>query len=277
MRFHKLQSIGNDFVLVEAQDLQDIEPSLLARDVCRRHFSIGADGLLVLDHTNFTLKMFNPDGTEDFCDNGLRSAFWYAHTKGYLADAAEIFHLDRMVAMSMDAADNISAQMGTANFSAAAVPHLLGVEWVDLPILLGDVPLELTVLSTGSAHAVTVVDELPDDDTFFRLSPLVENHPLFPERVSLMWVKAEAEDRLRLRIWERGAGETLGCGTGSLAAAFAWMRRQNRGGRIEVINPGGTVWVQADDHMSPATLTGRASVVYSGEIAPTPSLAHSSS
>nr|HMS57030.1 diaminopimelate epimerase [Fimbriimonadaceae bacterium] len=242
MRFVKLHSIGNDFVLVFEDELGHTEPSALAIDLCRRHYSIGADGLLVLGRQSdgLFLRMFNPDGTEDFCGNGLRCATRLALEQGWFHDETVVKHLGREVPVRVLPSGRIQTTLGTASADSKDVP-LARQPVVNETITVGGHHYTATALSTGSTHLVLFVSELPADDEFLSVSHALGNHPWFPERTSVMWTKVEAEDVLRLRIWERGAGETLGCGTGSAAAAAAYLLQQGRGGRITVLNPGGEV------------------------------------
>lgn len=261
--FAKVQSLGNDFVLVHYDDVAGMDLSTLALDLCRRHFSVGADGLLVLgrDGGQLTLRMFNPDGTEDFCGNGLRCAAWYAHENGWIGNETTIHHHGRDVAVRIDAEGHVETTLGTASFAPADIP-LEGRELFEGPLPVGGETLTVSALSTGTAHTVIFVDELPEDERFFHLSPLIEHHPWFAERTSVMWAKIEGPDRIRLRIWERGAGETLGCGTGSAATAAAYLRREGRGGKVTVVNPGGTVTMQMASWDAPIVAIGKAQTVY---------------
>ena len=212
--------------------------------------------------------MFNPDGTEDFCGNGLRCAARFAFDQRMVGATFNILHLDRTVPVTVDGA-LIKTIIGTASYEPKDVPTIIAGELFDETIFAGrdsdwSVVLAGSALSTGSTHVVLPVGSLPDDEGFKAISSRIEVDPRFPQRTSVIWAAREAE-ALKIRIWERGVGETLGCGTGSSAAAVDWMRRRKRGGRIEVKNPGGTVWVSADTWSSPITLEGEATTVFQGE------------
>jgi diaminopimelate epimerase len=128
-------------------------------------------------------------------------------------------------------------------------------------------PLSLfgSVLTTGSTHAIIPTTQLPDDDTFFSISPKIEVDPQFPQRTSVIWRQEVEPMHLKIRIWERGVGETQGCGTGSSAAAIDYLRRANRGGTVIVDNPGGTISISAETWESPITIEGTAETVYAGK------------
>jgi diaminopimelate epimerase len=160
--------------------------------------------------------------------------------------------------------------MGLPRFSPAEIPMLVfGERVVDYPLEVDGETIPLTALSTGTTHTVVLMDELPADERFFRISPLIEEHPLFPERTSVMWTARDPDpgaSRLRLRIWERGAGETLGCGSGACAAALAARLRGWVGDEVLVGSRGGELLV----HWRPGeeiALTGPAEYVFEGRLA----------
>lgn len=272
--FVKVESVGNDFVLIEAADLEaahiapDAYPSLTLR-VAPRRFGIGSDGLLVLDVRTSPLEllMFNPDGTPDFCGNGLRCASRFAVTHRGMHSPFVIRHLGRDVPVEVCGEDGtICTRLGAASFAPAEVPLSAEGELFDAPLEVDGETLIVSALSTGSTHTIVFCDTLPDDDAFFRLGPALEHHPLFPERTSAIWAMPQGDDELRIRIWERGAGETQGCGTGSSAAAVAWLRRQGRGGTVAVHNPGGTLHITLDRWDAPLTVRGMATVLFNGTL-----------
>ena len=156
---------------------------------------------------------------------------------------------------------------GNTDASLVPGPSSFDGELFDAPLEVAGETLIVSALSTGSTHTILFTDTLPDDATFFRLGPALEHHPIFPERTSAIWAMPVGEDELRIRIWERGAGETQGCGTGSSAAAVAWLRRQGRGGTVAVHNPGGTLHISLDRWDAPVTARGLATVLYSGSLA----------
>ena len=275
--FTKMQGVGNDFVVVDGRDESDCDWSALAVEVCDRHTGIGADGLLVLGRTRFAdilMRMYNPDGTPDVCGNGLRCLARYAVERGIVSsDTLRVGTLAgvRAAQVRRDANGRIEAvtvAMGQPRFDPPSIPIRLAIDPVlDYPLELDDgTTLPITALSTGSTHAVTFVSELPDDARFFDVSPQVEHHVLFPERTSLMWcVPNRDESRLAMRIWERGADETWGCGTGACAAAVAAVLHghADAGAPIVVASRGGELiveWRPGDEIL----MTGPAETVYSG-------------
>lgn len=286
--FWKLQSIGNDFPLVHMDDVRtalglirdqetpESETAALARltvAICDRRFGVGGDGLLTLERgdgqgADVVLRMFNPDGTEDFCGNGIRCAAAHAHRLGWVGDTFVLRHRDKDVPIRIGDG-RIKSVIGQADYTPDKVPVLGG------PIFDGTVwsgmdsgaPLSLfgSALTTGSTHVVIPTQALPDDGSFASVSPKIETDPKFPIRTSVIWSQEVAPMHLKLRIWERGVGETMGCGTGSSAAAADYLRRRGKGGTVRVDNPGGTVYVTMSAWNAPIEVEGVAEAVYEGE------------
>lgn len=278
MRFWKLQAIGNDFALLHADEIGGYDGSGLAVVLCERRFGIGADGLLVLGRDgdrDLRLTMFNPDGSEDFCGNGLRCAAWHAKLQGWVEGTFRIEHGGRSVPAAVFADETIEVEIGMASSAPSDVPIDRTSELFDAPLtalMPGERPAtadwRLSSISTGSTHTVIATPELPDDELFFRYGPLLEHHSLFPERTSVIWMKETGDSRVSIRIWERGAGETLGCGTGSAAAASVYLRTKGTGGTVEVVSKGGAVQVGMEAWHGPIRLRSRAEQTYTGQLAP---------
>ena len=276
LAFSKMQGVGNDFVVIDGRKRHDLDWSSLAVTLCDRHVGIGADGLLILDNSSqadLMMRMFNPDGTPDICGNGLRCVVRYAIDRGLIAGdslIAETLAGPRPAHVHRNADHDIVAvtvSMGLPRFDPPSIPMLVtGDRVYDYPLDIGESQLlSVTALSTGSTHAVTFVDVLPDDAHFFDVSPRVENHHGFPERTSLMWCRIESPIRIAMRIWERAAGETLGCGTGACAAAVAAILHgySKPGTPITVASRGGEltiVWSEGEA----IEMTGPAKFVFDG-------------
>lgn len=276
LAFAKMQGVGNDFVVIDGRHYGDLDWSALAIEICDRKFGVGADGLLVLDETRLAdimMRMYNPDGSPDVCGNGLRCVARFAVERRIVTgDAPRIATLAGTRACEIHrgangAFEGVTVEMGMPRFDPASIPmSVLRQAVQDYPLEIdAKTSLPISALSTGSTHAITFVDELPDDRKFLRVSPVVEMHPLFPERTSLMWCRVENPEHLRIRIWERGAGETLGCGTGACATAVAAVLHgySPQGERITVSSVGGDLvirWKRGE----PIFMTGPAEYVYDG-------------
>lgn len=274
--FTKMQGVGNDFVVVDGRRNSDLDWSTLAIEICDRRFGVGADGLLVLENSrtaDLLMRMYNPDGTPDVCGNGLRCVARYAVERGIHArDTLRIATLAGLRPAQMHrGADGrivaVTVGMGEPRFDPISIPMRVALEQVvDYPLeLLSGQTLPITALSTGTTHSVVFVDQLPDDALFSAISPQVEMHALFPERTSLMWCQVESPSRVRLRIWERGAGETWGCGTGACAAAVAAVQHGyvKAGEAVTVASRGGELHVRWREG-EPIEMTGPAEYVFEG-------------
>ena len=261
--FWKTQSVGNDFPVVLLDDVASDTLPGLAVAMADRHFGIGGDGLLalrVVDRQTVDLRMFNPDGTEDFCGNGIRCAAQLAHFEGWTEDSFRVLHGGEAIPTRVQDR-RIITTLGPASYDAARVPYS-GSPVIDAEIEPG---LVATALTTGSTHLVIPVERLPESPEFEVVSARLEVDPRFPIRTSVIWVETVGEDSLRIRIWERGVGETLGCGTGTSAAVADYLRRQGRGGQVTVQNRGGTLLVSLETPESRIELIGAAEILFRGQ------------
>lgn len=250
-KFWKTETIGNDFVLLHESDVVERarEETLgaLARALCDRNFGVGSDGLLIIGVRNGVLqqRMFNPDGTEDFCGNGLRCSALHAYRLGWVEANHTIEHFGRLVDARVAEDGEATVSIGPAVYDPEVVPlnrDLHPGELIDEEVC-GYVG---SAVNAGTTHFVTLVDELPTDREIMLVGPQIEHHEFFPDRTSIVFAKPVGERELNIRIWERGVGETLGCGTGSSAAAAVWMRKNDLCGEVKVNNPGGMLIVDAD-------------------------------
>lgn len=268
--FTKVQSVGNHFVLIElSQFSNDTDLIQFVIDTGRHRFGAGTDGLLgvAMEDGCLRLRMFNSDGSEDYCGNGIRCAVHWAYTKGWIGEQAVVRHLGREVPVFVNPSDGtIKALMGKAYFEPSLIPLKADqTEMFEVPIQAGYTPLVVSTLTTGTAHTIVFVNELPEDGPFFALSPKIEHHELYPERTNLMWTQIASDRVLKLRIWERGVGETWGCGSGTVAAAAAYMRKTGLAGTIDVHNPGGLLKVTGESWDSDLWLEGKAQIVYQAD------------
>jgi diaminopimelate epimerase len=292
-----MQGVGNDFVLVDGRAQSRDDWPALAHLMCRRHTGIGADGLLVVDHSDtadILMRMFNPDGTPDVCGNGMRCVARYVtdsrrrttddekrETNSQIAERPNARMPERPAlptTLTLETLAGVrtacvgpesggthwSVDMGEPQFDPKQIPMRVDSERVmDFRLAVHGERIPLTALSTGTTHSIVFVDEMPDDEEFIRLSPAIEHHPLFPERTSVMWTQVEDSGGLQIRIWERGAGETWGCGTGSCAAAVAAILHGFVRSPVCVRSKGGELTVEWEAP-GPMRLTGPAEYVYTG-------------
>ena len=283
IHFTKMHGLGNDFVVLD--NLQnplpdDFDFAQAATQMCDRHFGIGGDGLLLLcapdDNAktrgaDVRMRMWNPDGSEDMCGNGLRCVARLAHLRGYVGDQFVTQTLAGLRQCEIIDSENIRVAMGKPRLIPQQIPFAGDVVPVEYSLQLEDIILpHVSTLSTGSVHTIIFVEEFPDDETFLRLSPQIEHHAWFPERTSVMWAKVLDDQNIQIRIWERGVqeangttGETLACGTGACATAVAAAATRRCGDKVKVHSRGGVLeiaWREGEE----ITMMGAAIEVFEG-------------
>ena len=271
--FHKMHGAGNDFVVLDglrAPISPQLDITALAQLLCVRHFGVGADGLLSLETSDIAdvrMRMWNPDGTPDMCGNGLRCVAHLAHQLGYVEN--ENFAIETIAGVRQIHKLNdgrIRTAMGTPQFAPAIVPLTAATPLLNGTLEVNGQTLEnVTSLSTGSTHTVIFRDAALSEAEFQSLSPQLEHHPLFPARTSIMWAVPAGADKFAIRIWERGAGETLACGTGACAVGVAALQTGRATGPIIVASRGGELEVEWNAPAGEIYLTGRATYVYEGQ------------
>lgn len=269
LQFTKMQSVGNDFILIDSIGKEELDWSFLSKKLCDRHFGIGSDGLIVILQSkiaDYRMRMFNPDGTEDMCGNGLRcSARLFYELQKPNGKYFRVETISGIKEVEIVDIDNwiVSANLGEPILSPENIPVLLNISpIVDFPLIVGDKTFNATILSTGTTHTVIFSKDLTDE-IFQEYSPKIENHPIFPERTSIMWVIEENRDELKIRIWERGVGETLSCGTGACAVVVAKVLRDSSRTNYKVTSKGGTLEVNWQDKKD-IILSGKVEKVFSG-------------
>jgi diaminopimelate epimerase len=275
MDFIKLQATGNDFVLIDARRMKR-DWSALAKAMCPRNFGVGADGLLLIlpsKVADFYMRMFNPDGSEaEACGNGLRCAAKYAIESGLVstADIRVETPTGIKVLWTLDKR-NIRVAMGKPILAPSAIPVLAKNKdahdtspVTDYPLTIGKMKLKITCVSVGNPHAVCFLDQPVADFPLAEVGPKVEHHPMFPNRVNFEIVDVISRSKLRARVWERGAGETLSCGTGACAIAVAAKLKKLTDNPVDIILPGGTLTVDWDGK-GEILLSGPAEVVFEGK------------
>jgi diaminopimelate epimerase len=282
MRFTKMQGVGNDFVVIDAAEQPaNISLSELAILTCDRKFGIGADGLLVVGRETgndaaFRMWMFNPDGSEDMCGNGLRCVSLWAHSAGWLGERAEFIVATKEGVRDVQALEvsedgrsgSFGVDMGVPQLAPEKLPFCAPGEGkiVNYPLTVDGETFFITAVNTGSTHTV-IFGEQPDEETFQRVSPLIENNPLFPERTSVLWATPRTANEIEIRIWERGAGETLGCGTGACAVGVAAVLNGYTAfnTQTDIVSKGGTLRITWPGEDASVHMAGPAHFVYMGD------------
>jgi diaminopimelate epimerase len=273
MRFTKMHGLGNDFVVIDAtREPVELTPERV-RHIADRHFGVGCDQLLVVEPpsqagVDFRYRIFNADGGEvEQCGNGARCFVRFVHEKGLTAKR-EIRVETRSGIIAPRLEDNglVTVDMGVPVLEPARIPFVSDSDAVVQPLDVGGTMVPVTAVSMGNPHAVQVVADV-DAAPVAVQGPLIEGHERFPARVNAGFMQVLSPSRIRLRVYERGAGETLACGTGACAAVVAGILRgllvspvrvETRGGELEI------AWAGAG---APVMMTGPAVTVFEGELA----------
>ena len=263
MRFVKMHGAGNDYIYVDARDSDagaggrspaNSDWEDVARRVSDRHFGIGSDGLILLrgsDVADARMQMFNADGSEGMmCGNGIRCLVRFGLDVSALSPSQDTFDIETASGVlnvrpiwDGGAMTRASVSMGAPRLAPDEVPVIAPEGCADaaleLPLSVGGEDLRLSCVSMGNPHAVQFMDGAVEDYPLTTIGPMVERHPAFPEGVNFEIVNVLARDRMRVRVWERGSGITLACGTGACAAMVAARLRGLVGDEVAVEMPGG--------------------------------------
>ena len=265
MRFTKMHGIGNDFVVVNGFEYTRIpDPGALSVRMCDRHFGVGADGLIWMVPSSCAdarMRIFNSDGSEpEMCGNGIRCAAQFLRDEGIVdKDEMTIETLAGVLTITFDDR-GITVDMGEPILEPARIPVRSDSNRVTLNA--DGLKLDFFCVSMGNPHAVTF-DLFPEDDSFYRLGPALENHPAFPAKANIEFCRIR-DGGIDVRVWERGDGETLACGTGACATLTAAATLGLTGRTAPVRLPGGALqitWLD-NNHLQ---MTGPAETVFVGE------------
>ncbi len=272
LRFTKMHGLGNDFVVINAIE-QSFEPTAeQCRALADRRFGIGCDQILMVERprlpdTDFHYRIFNADGSEvEQCGNGARCFARFVRDQG-LTDKSEIpvGTLSGPIRLYVEPDGQIRVNMGAPRFEPAEIPFQAEGRQTLYPLVLADEILRIGAVSMGNPHAVLQVDDL-DQAPVGRLGPQIENHPAFPKRVNAGFMQVLDRTHIRLRVHERGAGETLACGTGACAAAVVGMQQGLLAPRVTVSLPGGDLMVEWHGDDQAVWMTGPVARVFDGDI-----------
>ncbi len=272
LAFTKMQGLGNDFVMIDAvrQPIQLTEDQV--RHLADRHFGVGCDQLLVVEPAqtpgvDFRYRIFNADGGEvEQCGNGARCFARFVFDQG-LTDKREIRVETKkgIIAPRLEADGNVTVDMGVPVLNPADVPFVSDSDAYVQPLDVAGTCVAITAVSMGNPHAVQVVADV-DTAPVAEQGPLIEHHPRFPARVNAGFLQVVGEHRVRLRVFERGAGETLACGTGACAAVVAGILRGLVASPVAVETRGGELTIAWNGVGTPVLMTGPAVTVFSGEL-----------
>lgn len=273
MKFTKMHGIGNDYIYVNCFEEKITDPSRLSLVMSKQHFGVGSDGLILIgpsDTADFSMRIFNSDGSEaDMCGNGIRCLGKYVYDRG-LTDKSELTvstmgGLKKLwLTVEGGKVVRVRADMGMPELTPAKIPVDVDAEQVmQYPLQILGKTLPITCVSMGNPHAVIFVTD-PDAIDLPVVGGMIEHHPLFPRRTNVEFVRVIRRDMLQMRVWERGAGETLACGTGACASLVAAVMNGLADRCAQIKLAGGNLqleWNEEDNHVYQ---TGPATFVFDG-------------
>ena len=275
MKFTKMQGLGNDYVYVNCFEEKIDNPPAVARFVSDRHFGIGSDGLIMINPSkvaDFEMEMYNADGSRgEMCGNGIRCVAKYVYDYG-LTDKTQISveTLGGIKYLDLTVEDGkvtlVKVDMGKPELKAELIPIVSDNEHVlDEPIEVDGKEYRMTGVSMGNPHTVIYVDDVKNLD-LETIGPKFENHERFPKRINTEFVRCIDRHTVEMRVWERGSGETLACGTGACAVAVASILNNLTDTQVTVKLLGGDLQIEWDKEKDRVFMTGPAKVVFDGVI-----------
>ncbi len=280
LRFTKMQGIGNDYVYINGFQERVDSPGELVKRISDRNFGIGSDGMVLIlpsATADVRMRMFNADGSEsEMCGNAVRCVGKYVYDHGI--QVKDVIRVEtragiKIVRLLFEAGKVCGAtvDMGEPELNPARIPVLIETSgddsqqhFVARPVDVNGQLYEITAVSMGNPHAVIFMKGIDDLD-LPRIGPRFEHHPLFPKRTNTEFAEVISSTKVRMRVWERGVGETLACGTGACAVAVACVLNGYTGRDVEVELKGGSLYIHWDEGSNHVHMTGGAVTVFSGE------------
>lgn len=275
MEFTKMQGCGNDYVYVNGFENKIDNPNKLSEIVSDRHFGIGSDGLIVInpsEKADFKMSMYNADGSEGkMCGNGIRCVAKYVYDNK-MTDKTTITveTLSGIKTLELnvknDKVETVKVNMGTPILLPKDVPVVSDKDKVvDEPIVIDDKEFRITCVSMGNPHAITFIENT-DDLKIETIGPKFENNPIFPDRVNTEFIQVLDRNTVKMRVWERGSGETFACGTGACATVVACVLNGLTNDKVTVKLLGGDLFIEYNREENTVYMTGPAKVSFTGKI-----------
>jgi len=275
MKFTKMQGCGNDYIYVNCLTEEVSSPESLSIKLSDRHFGIGGDGLVLIcesDKADAKMRMFNADGSEGkMCGNAIRCVGKYLYDNGIVNK--EILTIETLsgikklkLFLKNGMVYSVCVDMGKAEFKPDKIPVLLnGDRIINQEVEIGNAKYRITCVSMGNPHCVVFCDDVETID-IEKIGPIFEHAPIFPERVNTEFIKVIDKSTIKMRVWERGSGETMACGTGACAAAVAAVENGfcSKEDEIRVILKGGDLFIKYTDET--VYMTGAAEKVFEGVV-----------
>ena len=274
LKFTKMQGLGNDYVYIDCTNKEINNPQILAKIISNRHFGVGSDGIILIcksDKADFKMKMFNSDGTEaEMCGNGIRCVGKYVYDKG-LTNKNEITieTLSGIKKLYLIIKDNkvnmVSVDMGIPILKAEDIPVISNEYPVkNLIIYSNGKKFKFTCISMGNPHAVTIVDDVDSFDVE-KYGKNLETSSVFPNRSNIEFVEIIDKNHIKMRVFERGAGETMACGSGACASVYACYLNNLTEKEVIVKLLGGDLYIKIDDN-NHINMIGSADMVFDGNL-----------
>ena len=272
LNFTKMQGLGNDFVVFDAIHQQVDLTGAQCRHIADRHFGVGCDQLLLVEParmagSDFHYRIFNADGSEvEQCGNGARCFARYVRDRGLTEkDVITVGTLSGIITLYLQEDGSVKVNMGVPELEPANIPFVAEQSAISYAIEVGAEILMLGAVSMGNPHAVLTVADV-DTAQVERIGPLLERHPRFPHRVNVGFMQVCSPQKIRLRVFERGSGETLACGSGACAAVVSGRRQGLLSDTVEVSLAGGDLRIEWQGPGQPVWMSGPAIQVFDGAI-----------
>lgn len=274
IKFTKMHGLGNDYVYIDAINQKIEKTEELAKKVSDRHFGIGSDGLILICESkiaDFKMQMFNSDGTEaEMCGNGIRCVGKFVYDKGMtnketvtIETLAGIKTLNFIIKNKK--VKKVKVDMGEPIFNPEEIPVKAEENPVkNLKIKAEDKEFKFTCISMGNPHAITIIKENLENFDIHKYGKKVENHQAFPKKTNVEFINIIDENNIKMRVWERGTGETLACGTGACASAVATAINGKTQRKVKVQLLGGTLEIEWNNENNHIYMTGSAETVFEG-------------
>jgi diaminopimelate epimerase len=272
LRFTKMHGLGNDFIVIDGvTQAVDMTPEL-ARKLGDRHFGVGCDQILIVEpptqpDVDFNYRIFNTDGSEVAqCGNGARCFAKFVRDRRLTGKhRIRVSTSAGLMTLEIGKDNQVTVNMGVPQFNPPQIPFEAPQQATTYPIEVDGQTLTIAAVSMGNPHAVLVVDDV-NTAPVNQLGPLLEKHPRFPERVNVGFMAIKSRNEIDLRVYERGAGETLACGSGACGAVVAGIQQQLLDAPVQVNLPGGQLNIEWSGEGSPVMMTGPAATVFHGRI-----------
>ena len=273
MKFWKMHGLGNDYIVIDNRDekISDKKAAELAKNLCERHFSVGADGILLVCNSavaDVKMRIFNADGSEaEMCGNGIRCFAKYCY-ENHIARKSELVvetlagNKRTWLTVENGMVQSVMVDMGVPVLERSKIPMLGQGTFINQELQVNGEAYKATCLSVGNPHCIIFVDSV-DDFPVYQVGSKIENHSLFSKRTNVEFAQVLSKDEVKVRVWERGCGETLSCGTGACATVVAGNLLKKLGSKVRVHLLGGDLEVEYAEHLF---LNGAAAKVFEGTL-----------